>query len=252
MIKITVSIIIGIFLFISPAVKAQLSIESDGLFIGTGTVLYTEGLTVVPSNDWKVNNLDIVHESSTIIWPKFNSIQRMYRFSRPVTFVGELGFNYQDVELNGNEEKNLVLAYTKATSNNYNDFNLVQDGNVNPEGMYISKLFTTVINLSDLTAVSMESSLTAPYTELEANNMITPNGDGTNDTWTVKNIHLYPNNELYIFDREGRVVFTKIGYDNLWNGQFNGNPLPEGTYYYILHIDSGKAKKTGFISIVKE
>jgi gliding motility-associated-like protein len=98
----------------------------------------------------------------------------------------------------------------------------------------------------------MESSLTTPYIELEANNMITPNGDGINDTWIVKNIHSYPNNELNIFDRDGRVVFTMIGYDNLWNGQFNGKPLSEGTYYYILYIDSGKAKKTGFISIVKQ
>jgi hypothetical protein len=32
----------------------------------------------------------------------------------------------------------------------------------------------------------------------------------------------------------------------------NGNPLPEGTYYYILSIDSGKSKKSGFVSIVKE
>lgn len=250
--KITVSIFIGISFFIGPTVKAQLHIASDGLFIGNGTVLYTEGLTVVPSNDWKVNNLTITQESSIVIWPKFNSIKRMYRFSRPVPFVGELGFDYQDVDLNDNEEKNLVLAYTKATSNNYNDFNLVPESSVDPGDMYISQMFSTLITLSDLTAVSMESSLASPYTELEANNMITPNGDGINDTWIVKNIHLYPNNELNIFDREGRVVFKTIGYDNLWNGQFNGNPLPEGTYYYILHIDSGKAKKTGFISIVKE
>lgn len=249
--KINVSIFIGILLFLSPTVKGQLSIESDGLFIEKGTVFYTEGLTMVPSDDLKVNNVSVTQQSSTVIWPKFSSIGRMYRFSRPVPFVGELGFYFKDLDLNGNEEKNLVLAYTKATSNNYNDFNLVKESIVNPSEMYISQLFTATINVADLTAVTMESSL-APYTELEANNMITPNGDGINDTWIVKNIERYPNNELNIFDRDGRVVFMTIGYDNLWSGQFNGNPLPEGTYYYILYIDSGKAKKTGFISILKE
>jgi gliding motility-associated-like protein len=250
--KITVSILIGISMFINSTVKAQLNIGSDGLFVGNGTVFYTDGLTIVPSKDWKVNNLNIMQESSTVIWPKFSSIERMYRFSRPIVFIGELGFNYQDVALNGNEEKNLVLAYTKATSNNYNDFNLVQESSVNPAQKYISQLFGTATNFSDLTAVSTESSLTTPYTDLEANNMITPNGDGINDIWIVKNIEQYPNNELNIFDREGRLVFTTIGYDNSWSGQSNGSPLGEGTYYYILYIDSGKSKKSGFISIVKE
>ena len=250
--KIVAPISIGILFFISFTVKAQLDIESEGIFIEKGTVFHTEGLTMIPTNDFIVNNLNIKQQFSTVIWPKFSSIRRMYRFSRPTTFTGELGFNYEDVDLNGNEEKDLVLAYSKATSNNYKDYNLMKESLVNSSNMYLSQLFVTTINISDLTAVTMESSLADPYTVLEANNLITPNGDGINDTWIVKNIHMYPNNELNIFDRDGRMVFKMIGYDNLWNGQFNGNPLPEGTYYYMLYIDSGNAKKTGFISIVKD
>lgn len=250
--KIAVSGFIGISLFMSPVLKAQLSVESAGLFIGSGTVFYTEGLTISPSSSWKANNLNIIKETSTVSWPKFNSIHRMYRFSRPIIFMGELGFNYQNEELNGNEEKNLVIAFTKATSSNYKDFNLIEESILNLGDKYISRNFATETTFSDLTAVNMESSITAPYTTLEANNVITPNGDGINDTWVMKNIEQYPNNELNIFDREGRLVFTTIGYDNSWNGQSNGNPLPEGTYYYSLTIDSGKTKRTGFISIVKE
>ena len=246
------SISVALGLLLSTAASAQLKVGSEGLFVQNGTVFSTEGLTLVPSADWGMNNLIVTKEATVVIWPKFNSIQRIYRFSRPATFEGEVAVNYANIELNGNRAEDLVLAYSGTTSSNYKDFSLVKESAVNPAERYIGQLFTAPISFSDLTAVTMESTAATPYKDIEANNMITPNGDGVNDFWIVKNIHLYPNNELKIYDREGRVVFSMIGYDNTWDGKFNGNPLPEDTYYYILYIDSGKAKKAGFISIVKE
>lgn len=247
-----VSIFIGFSLFSGVDVKAQLKIGTEGMFILDGTVFNMEGLTMVPSRDWWMNNLSVDKQTQTVIWPKSNSIQRIYRFSRQVNFEGELTLNYEDVELKGNEGENLVLAYSKTTSNNYEDYTLVKESVANPSERYISQFFIDKITLSDLTAVTMGSSAVVPYTELIANNMISPNGDGVNDTWIVKNILLYPNNELKIYDRAGRVVFEMIGYDNSWDGSFNGNPLPEDSYYYILFLDSGKAKRTGFITILRE
>ena len=249
--QLTVSIAIGFLLFTCPDVKAQLKVGSEGIFLQPGTVFYTEGLTLVPATEWGMNNLTITKQMQTVIWPKFNSVQRIYRFSRPATFTGELALNYEDVELNGNEGKNLVLTYSKAPSNNYKDFTLVKESVANPTERYVGQLFGDKITFSDLTAVSMESGKEA-YSDLIANNMITPNGDGVNDTWIVKNIHLYPNNELKIYDREGRLVFNMIGYDNTWGGTFNGSALPEDSYYYVLYFDSGKAKRSGFISVVRE
>lgn len=90
------------------------------------------------------------------------------------------------------------------------------------------------------------------YKTLLANNILTPNGDGVNDVWIVKNIDLYPNNEVVIFDRAGRVVFRQFDYNNTWDGTINGLALPEDTYYFALYINSGKGKLTGFISIVRD
>jgi gliding motility-associated-like protein len=246
-----VSIAFSILAF-ATTLQAQLKVGSEGLFVMDGTTLSIEGLTLVPAADWGMNNVMVSKENNVVIWPKFNSIQRIYRFSRPATFKGEIALNYLNVELNGNFAENLVLAYSAVPSNNYKDYLQVKESVANPAERYVGQLFTDPITFSDLTAVSMESATVTPYKDLVANNMITPNGDGKNDVWIVKNIHLYPNNELKIYDREGRVVYTKIGYDNTWDGLYNGNPLPEDTYYYILTIDSGKAKKTGFVSIVKE
>lgn len=250
--KLIAAVGIGCLLFSSPDSKAQLKVGPEGIFVQSGTVFYTEGLTLVPAAEWGMNNLTISRQMQTVIWPKFNSIQRIYRFSRPTNFLGELAVNYEDVELNGNESKYLVLAYSKAPSNNYKDYTLVKESVANPNDRYVGQLFTDKITLSDLTAVTMESLGKEAYSDLIANNMITPNGDGVNDTWIVKNIHLYPNNELKIYDREGRIVFNMIGYDNTWGGTFNGNALPEDSYYYVLYFDSGKAKRSGFISIVRE
>ncbi|MDC0875224.1 gliding motility-associated C-terminal domain-containing protein, partial [Flavobacteriaceae bacterium] len=53
-----------------------------------------------------------------------------------------------------------------------------------------------------------------------------PNSDGINDTWQVKEIDRYPNNQVWIFTRTGYEVFNAQNYRNDWSGTQNGNPLP--------------------------
>jgi gliding motility-associated-like protein len=86
--------------------------------------------------------------------------------------------------------------------------------------------------------------------KMQAANILTPNGDGRNDTWVIKNIDSYPNNEVSIFDRSGRMIYHKKGYGNDWNGTVNGRPLHEGTYYYVIDFGNGKKIIKGYISIV--
>ncbi len=90
------------------------------------------------------------------------------------------------------------------------------------------------------------------YKTLDALNAITPNGDGKNDTWVIRNIDAYPNNTVKVFDRAGRIVYTKRGYTNDWDGSYNGLPLNQDTYYYIVDLGSGIVPINGFISIVKQ
>lgn len=79
-------------------------------------------------------------------------------------------------------------------------------------------------------------------------NAFTPNGDGSNDRWFIKNIDLYPDNDVVIFNRWGDIVKELSHYDNdniFWDGtDKNGNLLPDGTFYYVLKIYSkGKTYK---------
>ena len=79
-----------------------------------------------------------------------------------------------------------------------------------------------------------------------------PDGDGINDFFVIKGIENYPDNYIKILNRWGNTVFETNGYNNNWNGKstkgltVGNNDLPEGTYFYILKLTSGKIKK-GYI-----
>ena len=83
-------------------------------------------------------------------------------------------------------------------------------------------------------------------------NIVTPNGDGVNDKWVIPNIDMYPDNEVKVFDKSGRVVFTKRGYNNEWDGTFNGNKLKEDAYLYIIKFNKdGVLPIRGYVTIVR-
>jgi gliding motility-associated-like protein len=64
-----------------------------------------------------------------------------------------------------------------------------------------------------------------------------PNGDGENEFWNIK-AETIPDCTVSIFDGRGRRVFEKKGEN--WDGTYNGTPVPDGTYYYVLGCPSQK------------
>lgn len=82
-------------------------------------------------------------------------------------------------------------------------------------------------------------------------NILTPNGDGKNDKFVIENIDYYPNNTLKVFDRAGRIVYTKKGYANEWDGTLNGSPLASDTYYYVLDFGTGISEFKGYITLIR-
>ncbi len=80
-------------------------------------------------------------------------------------------------------------------------------------------------------------------------NFISPNGDGRNDTWKIRALEAFPNTRLQIFDRYGKMFVDRIlDGDFEWDGKYNSQPLPSGSYWYILTLEKGE-KLSGYISI---
>jgi gliding motility-associated-like protein len=98
---------------------------------------------------------------------------------------------------------------------------------------------------SDSTTVSIMRAVNVP-------NAFSPNGDGQNDTWDLRNLADYPSSTIEVFSRYGQSVFLSIGrYTKSWDGTFKGSVLPAGTYYYIIDLKNGTKPTTGYVTIVK-
>jgi gliding motility-associated-like protein len=82
-------------------------------------------------------------------------------------------------------------------------------------------------------------------------NTFSPNGDGIHDRWEIKYLESYPGATVEIFNRYGQPVFKTIGYNKPWDGTFKGNPLPAGTYYYIIAPKNGRQPMKGFVDIIR-
>lgn len=106
---------------------------------------------------------------------------------------------------------------------------------------------------TDTTWINMSVIECPPPTPIDA---FTPNEDGYNDTWFIRFIDLYPDNEVFIYDRWGQRVYHKKGYDNKdgWDAKYVGTDMPVSTYYYILKVNFKKQEEqvyNGAISIFR-
>ena len=79
-------------------------------------------------------------------------------------------------------------------------------------------------------------------------NTFTPNGDGINDTWNLAGFAVNPNMQVQVFNRSGQVVFHGLN-QVVWDGEYQGNKLPAGVYYYSITENNAKPI-TGWLSII--
>lgn len=109
----------------------------------------------------------------------------------------------------------------------------------------------------DVTSLCTTQTLTLELDgDLTFYNALSPNGDGRNDTFYIKNIDLLPDakeNQVRIFNRDGALVWEVENYDNatrVFAGVSNDNQeLPSGTYYYKVRITATQTMLTGFIEL---
>jgi len=137
--------------------------------------------------------------------------------------------NYLESSLLDKDEDGVVDQFDSVDDDPYND----QDGDGYPN------LDETIAGSDPLDPNSLPQAFQNPdlRASIDIVSFFSPNSDGINDTWQVKEIDRYPNNQVWIFSRSGYEVFNTQNYRNDWTGTQNGNPLPEGSYYYRIDLD---------------
>ncbi len=98
---------------------------------------------------------------------------------------------------------------------------------------------------------SIRITVSGGTTKISVPNAFSPNGDGINDTWVITNLSAFPGATVDVFNRYGQLVFHSENNNKPWDGTYNGNPLPMGTYYYIIDPKNNQKKMAGSVTIFK-
>ena len=97
--------------------------------------------------------------------------------------------------------------------------------------------------------------------DLEFPNVITPNGDGINDVFVIKNLNPDRPNKLYIADRWGKVVWHKDNYqtymkdEQIYNAEsgFGMGNISDGVYYFSFYYEGAvrTVRFNGSITVIR-
>jgi gliding motility-associated-like protein len=82
------------------------------------------------------------------------------------------------------------------------------------------------------------------FIDIKLPDVVSPNDDGTNDTWSPGNTQNYPNINTEIFDRYGRKLAT-LRQGQSWDCRYDGNEMPSGDYWYLVKL--GDAEDREFV-----
>jgi gliding motility-associated-like protein len=85
-------------------------------------------------------------------------------------------------------------------------------------------------------------------------NFISPNQDGLNDVFYINCLEEIDDAVLKVYNRWGNQVFESQDYQNNWNGTYKSEPLPDGTYFFVLQyilLNGEKIDIAGDITILR-
>jgi len=154
-------------------------------------------------------------------------------------------FEGQTVKLTASEKYGNLFYWTPTTA--------LSDPNVlTPLANPVNDI-TYTLHVTSTTNCGTDSSnvFVKVYKKITIPNTFSPNGDGRNDYWDIDALITYPESLLLVFDRYGQQVFRSVGYANPWDGKYNGQPVPVGTYYYVLDLKNNTPKISGWVLVVR-
>ncbi len=171
-----------------------------------------------------------------------------------LTEPAELTFTYSvtDASCPGVEDGTIDLTISGGVTPYtilWNDGETTEDRNAASDGDY-------TVEITDANGCTEQALITVGVIGINCvvvPEVITPGEvDGKNDVLIIRHIGLYPNAEIKIFTRWGKLIYSaKNLEENQWDGTFKGKALPVDSYHYILDLGDGSTPKTGTITIIR-
>jgi len=85
--------------------------------------------------------------------------------------------------------------------------------------------------------------------KIEIPNIITPNGDGSNDKFVIDGLDYFPDSKVIIYNRWGKKVFESLNYQNDWGD----SSISDGVYYYVVYISAATEEEyRGTLTVLKK
>lgn len=159
-------------------------------------------------------------------------------------------------DVNINEHQSLTLEPEITITGSMSDYSTTwfQNGQILDTSTFLQ---TTpedgLISLEIVTEHGCTANITSNITvvrPIKIPNAFTPNQDGEYDVWHIQELEKYTDISLRIFNRWGDLVFESYTPTD-WDGNFNGKPLPVGTYYYVLYLPLKDEPYNGDVSIIR-
>ena len=177
-----------------------------------GCTLYSNEI-VVTGLDPNLIQLDV---DGDVVFPEGSS--------RTVTATGGTAYQWFDA---GN---NLVSSTDSMTFSEEGDFTLV----------------------ASVDNCSVTRPLTAVFLDLfNIPNVITPNGDGSNDQWVIPNSYSNKSDvNVVIYDDKGKEVLNEMSYQNNWPESSMAFPTQNMVFYYIIK-NANETLKQGTITVIR-
>jgi large repetitive protein len=133
---------------------------------------------------------------------------------------------------------NQIVATATGGSGGYTfTFNGEYTGSNNTYIYYSSGVYTVIV--TDSSGCTAEAKKEFIFIPIVIPDFFTPNGDGTNPTWSPLNTSNYKNLKTFVYDRYGRKV-REMNEGEKWDGKYEGKELPSGDYWYVVKTNDVK------------
>jgi len=233
------------------------------------------GFTGTPFYTWSGPGADSPNSINASVWEDLPSGWYYFSIQDDVCSVNDSIFLEQDppptaafeaLPPAGNAPLNVTFINNSSGGDTFewdfgngegNTVNNMSDQNTTyfEQGIYTVTLTVTEGACSDQASQQVIVQLVLPL-NFDMPNVFTPNGDGTNDVFTIN-----PENavalDMVVSNRWGNVVYESDDVNSVWNGRVNNNgpECTEGTYFYqftIVGEDGQIRKEHGFVHLVRD